>query len=298
MKRSVDADPDHPPSPRHCASLRPGVECIHHDQAIHCRRSRRNSWRKSSPSPSPPASAAATSRSGAWPSSASRSWPASSARCCRSSTRTTSGCRPAGSRWPRLIYAIWNAINDPLFGYITDSTRSQRGRRIPYMRFTAPFLGLTFILVWLAPQGAGAERALLLDAGRHAAVRHLLHHHRPGLLGAAARGDRVGQRAAPAAGVLLAVRPGRHAAGLHHPRLVPAEGRRCASDVSFLPLQAAMVVVAIVCVALLLLYTLQVRERPEFTRVDKPLPARPLRSAIPSPAGLSSCWSRPTSWRS
>ena len=54
-----------------------------------------------------------------------------------------------------LIYAIWNAINDPLFGYITDSTRSKRGRRIPYMRYTAPFLALTFILVWLAPQGAG-----------------------------------------------------------------------------------------------------------------------------------------------
>jgi GPH family glycoside/pentoside/hexuronide:cation symporter len=54
------------------------------------------------------------------------------------------------ARWigiASLIYAIWNAINDPLFGYITDSTRSRHGRRIPYMRFTAPFLALTFILV-------------------------------------------------------------------------------------------------------------------------------------------------------
>ena len=25
-----------------------------------------------------------------------------------------------------IIYGIWNAINDPLFGYITDSTRSKR----------------------------------------------------------------------------------------------------------------------------------------------------------------------------
>ncbi|PWH12617.1 MAG: hypothetical protein DDG60_12255, partial [Anaerolineae bacterium] len=39
-----------------------------------------------------------------------------------------------------FIYAIWNALNDPLFGYITDATRSRWGRRIPYMRFTAPFL--------------------------------------------------------------------------------------------------------------------------------------------------------------
>lgn len=55
------------------------------------------------------------------------------------------------------IYAVWNAVNDPLFGYLTDSTRSRHGRRIPYMRFTAPFLALTFILVWFAPAQAGKE---------------------------------------------------------------------------------------------------------------------------------------------
>ena len=53
------------------------------------------------------------------------------------------------------IYAIWNAINDPLFGYITDSSRLKGGRRIPFMRYTAPFLAFTFILVWFAPQGLG-----------------------------------------------------------------------------------------------------------------------------------------------
>ena len=50
-----------------------------------------------------------------------------------------------------LVYAIWNAINDPLFGYITDNTRSRHGRRIPYLRFTAPFLALTFFLIWMTP---------------------------------------------------------------------------------------------------------------------------------------------------
>ena len=62
------------------------------------------------------------------------------------------------ARWiglASIIYAVWNAINDPLFGYITDSTRSKRGRCIPYMRFTAPFLALTFILLWFAPPNAG-----------------------------------------------------------------------------------------------------------------------------------------------
>ncbi len=47
-----------------------------------------------------------------------------------------------------IIYAIWNAVNDPLFGFLSDSTKSKRGRRIPYMRFTAPFLAITFALVW------------------------------------------------------------------------------------------------------------------------------------------------------
>ena len=58
------------------------------------------------------------------------------------------------ARWigiASLVYAIWNAFNDPLFGFVTDNTRSKWGRRIPYFRFTAPFLGLTFFLVWLVP---------------------------------------------------------------------------------------------------------------------------------------------------
>jgi glycoside/pentoside/hexuronide:cation symporter, GPH family len=63
------------------------------------------------------------------------------------------GLRPIGSGWLRPSTRSGTRINDPLFGYITDSTRSRWGRRIPYMRFTAPFLALTFILVWFAPQG-------------------------------------------------------------------------------------------------------------------------------------------------
>ncbi len=61
------------------------------------------------------------------------------------------------ARWismASIVYAVWNAINDPLFGFITDNTRSKLGRRIPYLRFTAPFLALTFFLVWMAPTGA------------------------------------------------------------------------------------------------------------------------------------------------
>ena len=50
-----------------------------------------------------------------------------------------------------IIYAVWNAISDPLFGFLSDNSRSKKGRRIPFMRYTAPLLALTFILVWMVP---------------------------------------------------------------------------------------------------------------------------------------------------
>ena len=42
-----------------------------------------------------------------------------------------------------LLFGVWNAINDPLFGYISDRTKNKLGRRIPYIRYGAPI----FILV-------------------------------------------------------------------------------------------------------------------------------------------------------
>ncbi|MEX2680805.1 MAG: MFS transporter [Candidatus Sigynarchaeota archaeon] len=52
----------------------------------------------------------------------------------------------AGLVW--LIFGIWNAINDPLFGIIEDRTKSGLGRRVPYLRYGAPFYVLAFVLCW------------------------------------------------------------------------------------------------------------------------------------------------------
>ena len=53
-----------------------------------------------------------------------------------------------GLAW--LIFSFWNAINDPLFGFIEDNTKSEKyGRRIPYIRFGAPIYGIAFILCWI-----------------------------------------------------------------------------------------------------------------------------------------------------
>lgn len=51
----------------------------------------------------------------------------------------------------QLIFLLVNAFNDPIFGIVSDRTRARQGRRIPFMRYTAPFLGLTFVLIWFSP---------------------------------------------------------------------------------------------------------------------------------------------------
>lgn len=55
----------------------------------------------------------------------------------------------AGILW--FIYGLWNAINDPLMGQISDRTRSKFGRRVPYVAFGAIPLGLAFFFLWTPP---------------------------------------------------------------------------------------------------------------------------------------------------
>ena len=52
----------------------------------------------------------------------------------------------AGVLW--TIYGLWNAINDPLMGQLSDRTRSRFGRRVPYVMFGAIPLGLSFFFLW------------------------------------------------------------------------------------------------------------------------------------------------------
>lgn len=50
-----------------------------------------------------------------------------------------------------ILFGIWNSVNDPLMGLVTDRTRSRWGRRIPYLLFGAIPLGVSFTLLWTPP---------------------------------------------------------------------------------------------------------------------------------------------------
>lgn len=51
------------------------------------------------------------------------------------------------------IYGVWNAINDPLAGQLSDMTHSRYGRRIPYILFGSLPLVLSFVMLWWVPKG-------------------------------------------------------------------------------------------------------------------------------------------------
>jgi GPH family glycoside/pentoside/hexuronide:cation symporter len=177
-----------------------------------------------------------------------------------------------GSSWigmASLIYAIWNAINDPLFGHITDHTKSKLGRRIPYMRFTAPFLALTFILIWFAPPNASQMvqflwmliTMLLYDTCY--TIIGLVH---GALMPEITESDtertqlNISSTLFGLTGTVL---------GFILPDLF--RPKEVSTSSNMLTLQMALVAIALIAAFLIILTTLHVKERKEFSAVDKPL---------------------------
>jgi glycoside/pentoside/hexuronide:cation symporter, GPH family len=55
-----------------------------------------------------------------------------------------------------LISKIWDAVNDPIVGVLTDKTRSTRwGRRLPWLLYGAIPFGLFSFLLWIVPDFGG-----------------------------------------------------------------------------------------------------------------------------------------------
>jgi GPH family glycoside/pentoside/hexuronide:cation symporter len=51
-----------------------------------------------------------------------------------------------------VIYSIWDAINDPLVGFLSDNTRTRWGRRRPWLLAGLPFYAGLLVLVYAVPR--------------------------------------------------------------------------------------------------------------------------------------------------
>jgi len=60
-----------------------------------------------------------------------------------------------------LFGRIWDAVTDPVMGFITDNTRTRLGRRRPYFIIGAPIVLISFIMMWY-PLSSGSETSRIL----------------------------------------------------------------------------------------------------------------------------------------
>ena len=61
------------------------------------------------------------------------------------------GLNPRLASFAALIGIIWDAINDPLVGVLSDRVRTRWGRRRPFLLFFSIPYALGFLLLWWAP---------------------------------------------------------------------------------------------------------------------------------------------------
>ena len=60
-----------------------------------------------------------------------------------------------------LIGHVWDAVTDPVMGFLTDRTRTRWGRRRPYLLFGAIPFGFMFAMLWFRPP---TQNPILLTA--------------------------------------------------------------------------------------------------------------------------------------
>jgi GPH family glycoside/pentoside/hexuronide:cation symporter len=61
------------------------------------------------------------------------------------------GLRPGAAGLVLAVGKVWDAVNDPIVGYLSDRTQTRWGRRYPWMTLGAIPFGLTFFIMWLVP---------------------------------------------------------------------------------------------------------------------------------------------------
>ena len=164
----------------------------------------------------------------------------------------------------QIVYVFVNAFNDPIFGFLSDRTRSKNGRRIPFMRYTAPFLAITFILVWFSPDLSSGELAIfwwmVIMTCLYDTAYTIIFLVYSALLPEITENEeeRQGMKIMSSFFNLI---------GMILGFIIPDLFRH---QSSFL-LQMSMIGVGIIGAALIMYTTYKFKERPEFTKVDKPL---------------------------
>lgn len=64
---------------------------------------------------------------------------------------SVAGIPPALAAFIPMVGKLWDAINDPLIGWLSDRTKSRYGRRIPWMVIGVVPCAIVFFLHWLVP---------------------------------------------------------------------------------------------------------------------------------------------------
>lgn len=59
-----------------------------------------------------------------------------------------------------LLFAIWDAFNDPCMGFLSDRTRTRFGRRRPWLLVSVPLFMLASIMFFSPPEALGSGTAL------------------------------------------------------------------------------------------------------------------------------------------
>ena len=59
-----------------------------------------------------------------------------------------------------MLIKIWDAINDPLIGWLSDRTQSRWGPRIPWMIVASIPLGLSLAAIWWIPEGSITNKTI------------------------------------------------------------------------------------------------------------------------------------------
>ncbi|GAB4564637.1 MAG: MFS transporter [Anaerolineales bacterium] len=61
------------------------------------------------------------------------------------------GIEPRLASLGALVGIVWDAVNDPLIGMLSDRVKSKLGRRRPFLLWFAFPFGLSFVMLWSAP---------------------------------------------------------------------------------------------------------------------------------------------------